>query len=48
MRTSVDAKYSIVNDDRKRQEVKHVCKVCPDMRGAVFSYAFGVKAVGLA
>ena len=30
--TSMDTEYSVVNHDGERQEVEHVCEICPYMR----------------
>ena len=46
-RTAVDAEDLVVNDHGECEEVEHVREVGPDVRAAVFSYAFGVEAVCL-
>ncbi len=45
--TSVHTEYSIVDYDRECQEIKHVGEVCPDVRRAVFSYAFRIETISL-
>lgn len=43
----MDTENLVIYDDTKRQKVKHVGKVMPDIGVAVLARAFGVEAVGL-
>jgi hypothetical protein len=43
----VDAEYPVVDDQGKRQEVKHVRKMRPRMAGAIFPYALRIEAIVL-
>src|ERR1051326_9615302 len=46
-KTAVDAEYLVVDDDRERQEVKHVGEVVPYVGIPVFPAAFSIEAVRL-
>lgn len=35
----------VVYDNRQRQEVKHVCEVCPDVRRTVLPDTFRIKPI---
>ena len=41
------AEYLVVDNHTQRQEVKHIRKIMPTVRAAVFSGAFGVEAIRL-
>lgn len=43
----MNAKYPILNYNAQRQKVKHVRKVGPDVRRAVFPHAFSIESIGL-
>ena len=43
----MNTKYSVIDHDGQRQEVKHVCEVCPNSGRAIFPHAFSIEAVGL-
>jgi hypothetical protein len=45
--TSVNAKYPIIDDNGQCQEVKHVRKISPDVRRAVFPHAFCIETIRL-
>ncbi len=47
-RTAVDAEYPVIYHDGEGEEVEHVGKVGPHVRGSVFAYAFCVETVRLA
>lgn len=46
--TAVYAEYFVVDDDRQREEIKHIGEVCPHAWGAVFSMTFRVETICLA
>lgn len=43
--TAVNTEYLIIDDDAQGEEIKHVRKIMPHIRIAVFSRAFGVEAI---
>ncbi len=45
--TSMNTKDLIVDYDTQSEEVKHICKVVPNIRVPVFPRAFRVEAVRL-
>ena len=45
--TSVHTEYPIVDDDRKGEEVEHVCEIGPHVGASVLAHAFRVEAVSL-
>lgn len=44
---AMDAENLVVDHHRQCQEVEHICKVMPNVGGAIFAATFGVEAVGL-
>jgi len=44
---TVDAKDLVVDNDRKCEEVKHVCKIVPHVGVPIFARALCVESVGL-
>ena len=45
--TAMYTKNLVVDDNTQCQEIKHVCKVMPNVCVAVLASAFGVEAIGL-
>jgi len=45
--TPMNAEYSVIDHDGQRQEVKHVCEVCPNSGRAILPHTFRIEAVRL-
>lgn len=43
----MNAEYSVIDHDGQRQEVKHVCEICPNTGRAILPHAFRIEAVRL-
>ena len=43
----MNAKYPVIDYNGQRQEIKHVCEVCPNSGGAIFPHAFCIETVRL-